>query len=170
MRPPTFDDVKDAADRLAGHAHRTPVLTQTRLDDDVGAEIHLKCENFQRIGAFKFRGAWNAMCRLDDEARGRGVVTHSSGNHGQAVALSGQLLGIKTTVVMPQNAPVRKRAATERYGATVVDYDPAVAKRENISAELAREHGYSLIPPFDHPHVIAGQGTAALELLADSGR
>jgi threonine dehydratase len=109
------------------------------------------------------------MCRLDDEARGRGVVTHSSGNHGQAVALSGQLLGIKTTVVMPQNAPVRKRAATERYGATVVDYDPAVAKRENISAELAREHGYSLIPPFDHPHVIAGQGTAALELLADSG-
>ena len=87
MELPTFDDVKDAADRLAGHAHRTPVLTQTRLDDDVGAEIHLKCENFQRIGAFKFRGAWNAMCRLDDEARGRGVVTHSSGNHGQAVAL-----------------------------------------------------------------------------------
>ena len=169
MELPTFDDVKDAADRLAGHAHRTPVLTQTRLDDDVGAEIHLKCENFQRIGAFKFRGAWNAMCQLDQEARGRGVVTHSSGNHGQAVALSGQLLGIKTTVVMPQNAPVRKRAATERYGATVVDYDPAVAKRENISAELAREHGYSLIPPFDHPHVIAGQGTAALELLADSG-
>ena len=169
MELPTCDDVKDAADRLAGHAHRTPVLTQPRLDDDVGAEIHLKCENFQRIGAFKFRGAWNAMCRLDHEARARGVVTHSSGNHGQAVALSGQLLGIQTTVVMPQNAPVRKRAATERYGATVVDYDPAVAKRENISAELAREHGYSLIPPFDHPHVIAGQGTAALELLADSG-
>ena len=96
MKLPTFDDVKDAADRLAGHAHRTPVLTQTRLDNDVAAEIHLKCENFQRIGAFKFRGAWNAMCRLDDEARGRGVVTHSSGNHGQAVALSGQLLGIKT--------------------------------------------------------------------------
>ena len=169
MELPTFDDVRGAADRLAGHARRTPVLIQTRLDDEVSAEIYLKCENFQRIGAFKFRGAWNAISQLDPEARNRGVVTHSSGNHGQAVALTGQLLGIQTTVVMPQDAPVRKREATERYGATVVDYDPAISKREDISAELAREHGYSLIPPFDHPHVIAGQGTVALELLTDSG-
>jgi len=105
MELPTFDDVRGAADRLAGHARRTPVLIQTRLDDEVSAEIYLKCENFQRIGAFKFRGAWNAISQLDPEARNRGVVTHSSGNHGQAVALTGQLLGIQTTVVMPQDAP-----------------------------------------------------------------
>ena len=123
MELPTFDDVRGAADRLAGHARRTPVLIQTRLDDEVSAEIYLKCENFQRIGAFKFRGAWNAISQLDPEARNCGVVTHSSGNHGQAVALTGQLLGIQTTVVMPQDAPVRKREATERYGATVVDYE-----------------------------------------------
>lgn len=166
---PDFSDVTAAAERLKEHALRTPVLGNTLLDEHIDGKAFLKCENFQRIGAFKFRGAWNAISQLTEDQRSRGVITHSSGNHGQAVALSGRLLGISTTVVMPRDAPLRKRAATESHGATIIDYDPATAKREVISAEQVETHGYTLIPPFDHPHVIAGQGTAALELLEQSG-
>ncbi len=166
---PNFGDVTAAARRLKGHARRTPMLCDTALDEHIDGEAFLKCENFQRIGAFKFRGAWNAISQLTEDQRTRGIITHSSGNHGQAVALSGRLLGITTTVVMPMDAPVRKRAATEDHGAMIIDYDPANAKREAISKDLVETHGYTLIPPFDHPHVIAGQGTAALELLDQSG-
>jgi len=159
-----FDQVKAAQKRIAGQAHVTPVMTSQTLNRTVNAEVFLKCENFQRMGAFKFRGAFNAMSQLTDEQKKRGVITHSSGNHAQAVALVGRLLGIQTTVVMPDNAPAVKRTATEQYGATVIDYDPDENTRENISAELVSEHGYALVPPYDHINIVAGQGTAALEL------
>ena len=162
-----FNNVKDASQRLKGNAHVTPVMTSRTLNDAVGAEVFLKCENFQRVGAFKFRGAYNAMSRLSDEQKKRGVITHSSGNHAQAIALVGNLLGVNTTVVMPNDAPAIKRAATEAYGASVVDYDPQQASREKISDELADEHGYTLIPPYDHLDIVAGQGTAALELIKE---
>jgi threo-3-hydroxy-L-aspartate ammonia-lyase len=163
---PTFRDVQSAAARLAGHAHVTPVVTSRSLDEACGARVFLKCENLQRVGAFKFRGAWNAMSRLSPDIRARGVLAYSSGNHAQAVALAGKLLGAPTTIVMPSTAPAIKRAATEAYGATVVPYDVRTESREAIAEELERERGLALIPPFDHPHVIAGQGTAALELHA----
>jgi threonine dehydratase len=159
-----FEMVKDAAARLRGVAHVTPVMTSRTLNDCLGAEVFLKCENFQRIGAFKFRGAYNAMSRLADEQRSRGVITFSSGNHAQAVARVGQLLGIQTTVVMPQDAPAIKRAATEAYGARVILYDPQHGSREAIAKELQQQHGYTMIPPFDHIDILAGQGTAAIEL------
>ena len=159
-----FNKVIDAKDRLKGNANVTPVMTSRTLNESVGAEVFLKCENFQRIGAFKFRGAYNAMSQLSDEQKQRGVITHSSGNHAQAVALVGKILGIDTTVVMPDNAPATKRTATEAYGARVVEYDPHKASREAICAELADEHGYTLVPPYDHLNIVAGQGTAALEL------
>jgi threonine dehydratase len=159
-----FEMVKDAADRLRGVANVTPVMTSRILNECLNAEVFLKCENFQRIGAFKFRGAYNAMARLADDERRRGVITFSSGNHAQAVALVGKLLGIATTVVMPQDAPAIKRAATEAYGATVILYDPEQSSREAIARELQQELGCTMIPPFDHLDVIAGQGTAALEL------
>ncbi|NTU49124.1 MAG: pyridoxal-phosphate dependent enzyme, partial [Syntrophobacteraceae bacterium] len=128
-----------------------------------------KCENFQRVGAFKFRGAFNAISQLTAEEKGRGVITYSSGNHAQAVALVGRILGVRTVVVMPENAPVGKRSATEGYGATVVTHDPEKTSREGMARELQARHGYTVIPPFDHPEVIAGQGTAALELLQEVG-
>jgi threonine dehydratase len=159
-----FDQVKAAQKRLAGHAHVTPVVTSRTLNRITGAEVFLKCENFQRMGAFKFRGAFNAMSRLTDEQKKRGVITHSSGNHAQAVALVGRLLGIQTTVVMPDNAPAVKRTATEQYGATVIDYNPLETTREKISEEILREHDYTLVPPYDHIDIVAGQATAALEL------
>jgi threonine dehydratase len=159
-----FDIVKAAQKRLAGHAHVTPVVTSRTLNEITGAEVYLKCENFQRMGAFKFRGAFNAMSQLTDEQKKCGVITHSSGNHAQAVALVGRLLGIQTTVVMPDNAPAVKRTATEQYGATVVDYNPAEASREKISQDLLSKHNYTLVPPYDHVNIVAGQGTAALEL------
>jgi threonine dehydratase len=159
-----FRLVKDACGRLQGVANVTPVMTSRTLNECFGAEIFLKCENFQRIGAFKFRGAYNAMSQLSAQQRRRGVLTFSSGNHAQAVALVGKLLGIRTTVVMPQDAPIIKRAATESYGATVVSYDPQERSREDIAREMERTHGYTLIPPYDHLDVVAGQGTAALEL------
>ena len=159
-----FDQVKAAQKRMEGQAHVTPVATSRTLNTKTGAEVFLKCENFQRMGAFKFRGAFNAMSQLTDEQKKRGVITHSSGNHAQAVALVGRLLGIQTTVVMPDNAPAVKRTATEQYGATVIDYNPDENTRENISAELVSEHGYTLVPPYDHINIVAGQGTAALEL------
>jgi threonine dehydratase len=161
--------VKDAAARLDGVAHVTPVMTSRTLNECLGAEIFLKCENLQRIGAFKFRGAYNAMSRLSAAERARGVLTFSSGNHAQAVALTGRLLGIATTVVMPQDAPRIKREATEAYGARVIAYDPAGSSREAIARELAEQQGFTVIPPYDHLDVVAGQGTAALELCKQAG-
>ena len=164
---PTFPDVLAAHKRLAGHALRTPTLSSPAINQHLDLSLFFKCENLQRIGAFKFRGAWNAMSQLTESARQKGVVTHSSGNHAQAIALCCKLLDIPTTVVMPNNAPRFKRNATAAHGATIIDYDPADKRREEISANLAKTHGYTLVPPFDHPHVIAGQGTAALEMLED---
>lgn len=159
-----FADIQAAAQRLAGVAHRTPVITSRTLNEAVGAEVFLKCENLQRMGAFKFRGAYNAMSQLSPAERQRGVISYSSGNHAQAIALCGQLLGVRTIIVMPDNAPQTKRAATEGYGAQVVAYNPAESDRKQLAEDLAAQHGYTIIPPYDHPHVIAGQGTAALEL------
>jgi threonine dehydratase len=156
--------VKAAQKRLQGHAHVTPIMTSRTLNQLTGAEIFLKCENFQRMGAFKFRGAYNAMSRLTGSQKKHGVITHSSGNHAQAVALVGRLLEIKTVVVMPDDAPVIKRAATEAYGASVIGYDPGETSREKVSLDLANRHGYTLVPPYDHIDIVAGQGTAALEL------
>lgn len=164
-----FADVQSAADRLAGIAHVTPVVTSRTLDERVGARVFLKCENHQRIGAFKFRGAYNAVSRLGEEERRRGVITYSSGNHAQAVALACRLLGVEAVVVMPDNAPASKRAATEGYGARVVPYKPAEEDRRQVAEALAAEHGHTIIPPYDHPHVIAGQGTAAAELVDQVG-
>jgi threonine dehydratase len=165
----SYDDVVDAARRLEGFAHQTPVLTSRTLDGRLGAHAFLKAENLQRGGAFKFRGAYNAMSRLSAETRGRGVIAYSSGNHAQAVALAGRLLGIPITVVMPKDAPRAKRAATEGYGARVIDYDPATHRREDVAREVQERDGLYLIPPFDHPDVIAGQGTAARELFERVG-
>lgn len=166
---PSADDVRAAAGRLRGQANRTPVMSSRTLDEMTGARVFLKCESFQRGGAFKFRGAFNAVSLLSDEERARGVLTYSSGNHAQAVALSGRLLGVKTVVVMPQDAPAPKIAGTRGYGAEVVLYDRAGRTREEIAAELQRERGMTIVPPYDHPDVIAGQGTAALEMIEETG-
>jgi threonine dehydratase len=165
----TFDDVRAAAERLRGVAHRTPVVTSRTLDERVGARVFLKAENLQRMGAFKFRGAYNAVARLDPETRARGVVAFSSGNHAQAVALAAKLHGIPATIVMPEDAPVSKLAATRGYGAKVVLYDRYGEDRHAIGSRIAAEQGATLIPPYDHPDVVAGQGTAALELLEEVG-
>jgi len=159
-----FDLVIAAQKRIAGHAHVTPVMTSRTLNDLAGAQIFLKCENFQRMGAFKFRGAYNAMSQLGAEQKKRGVITYSSGNHAQAAALVGRMLGIRTVVVMPDDAPATKRAATEGYGAEVVEYDPEKTTREAVCRNLETRHGYTLVPPFDHIDIVAGQGTAAKEL------
>lgn len=164
-----FEHVREAAERLEGQANRTPVMTSRTLDARVGAHVFLKCENFQRVGAFKFRGAFNAISKLDPEQRARGVLTYSSGNHAQAVALVGRLLSVETVVVMPDNAPSIKRAATEAYGARVVEYDPEQTTRERVAASLQAEHGYILIPPYDHLDIVAGQGTVALEFFDQVG-
>jgi len=166
---PTYDDVKAAAARLHGHAHRTPVLTSRQADAMLGARVFFKCENFQRMGAFKFRGAFNALSKFDAAQRKAGVVAFSSGNHAQAIALSAQLLGIPATIVMPRDAPAAKVAATKGYGGDVVLYDRYTEDREAISRRLSEERGMTLIPPFDHPDVIAGQGTAADELFEEVG-
>jgi threo-3-hydroxy-L-aspartate ammonia-lyase len=165
----TYDDVAAAADRLAGKAHRTPVATSRTLDERLGARVFLKCENLQRMGAFKFRGAYNAIAQIPEGDRARGVVAYSSGNHAQAVALASRLLGTSATIVMPKDAPAAKLRATEGYGARVVRYDPATESREAIAAAINAETKATLIPPFDHPHVIAGQGTAARELIDEAG-
>ncbi len=166
---PGYDDVVAAAARLEGHAHRTPVLTSRTMDAELGAQVFFKCENFQRMGAFKFRGAFNALSRFDAAQRKAGVVTFSSGNHAQAIALSARLLGMPATIVMPHDAPAAKRAATEGYGGKVVVYDRYTEDREQIGRDLAEKHGYTMIPPYDHPDVLAGQGTAAKELLEETG-
>jgi threonine dehydratase len=168
--PVTYEDIEGAAERLEGVAHRTPVATSRLFDELTGAQAFFKCENLQRMGAFKFRGAYNALSRLDADARGRGVVAFSSGNHAQAVALAGQLLGIARVIVMPADAPAVKVAATRAYGAQVVFYDrDAGQSREDVAQRIAKEKGSTVIPPFDHAHVIAGQGTAAKELIEDVG-
>jgi threonine dehydratase len=168
--PVTYDDVAAAAARLEGVAHRTPVATSRLFDELTGAQAFFKCENLQRMGAFKFRGAYNALSQLDADARRRGVVAFSSGNHAQAVALAGQLLGVPRVIVMPADAPAVKVAATRAYGAEVVFYDRAAGQsREDVAAKIAKERGSVLVPPFDHAHVIAGQGTAAKELIEDIG-
>lgn len=167
--PITIDDVRDAAARLEGVAHRTPVLRSRTLDALAGAEVHVKCENFQRVGAFKFRGAYNAASRLTPGQLARGIATYSSGNHAQAVALAAKELGTTAVIVMPEDAPPSKRAATQGYGAEIVTYDRYTGDREAIAEALAAERGLTLIPPYEHPHVMAGQGTAALELLEETG-
>lgn len=167
---PVFDDVIAAAARIKGQAHRTPVMTSRTINDALGAEIFFKCENLQRMGAFKFRGAFNALSKFDEKQRHAGVVTFSSGNHAQAIALSARLLGIPATIVMPHDAPAAKVAATRGYGGKVVIYDRYKEDREQIGRDLAEKHGLTLIPPYDHPDVIAGQGTAALELFEEVGK
>ena len=166
---PTFADVESAARQIAGVAHRTPVATSRAVNARTGADVHFKCENLQRGGAFKFRGAYNALSRFDAAARARGVVTFSSGNHAQAIALAGQVLDIPRVIVMPSDAPAVKRRATEGYGGEVVLYDRDREDREAIGRRLAGERGLTLIPPYDHPHIIAGQGTAARELFEEAG-
>jgi threonine dehydratase len=165
----TFEDVLAAARRIAGVARVTPVMTSRSLDERLGARVILKCENLQRAGAFKFRGAYNAISKLDEGERARGILAYSSGNHAQAVALASRLLGAKATVVMPADASAAKRKATEGYGARVVAYDRAREDREEVARKLQADGNPVLIPPFDHPDVVAGQGTSALELFEEAG-
>lgn len=167
--PPTYEDVLAAARRLDGHAHRTPVMTSRTMNSETGAQIFFKCENLQRMGAFKFRGAFNALSKFDARQRQAGVVTFSSGNHAQAIALSGALLNIPATIIMPNDAPAAKMAATRGYGGKVITYDRYTEDREKIGNDLAQQYGLTLIPPYDHPDVISGQGTAAKELIEEVG-
>ena len=169
MQLPTYDDVMAAAGRLEGQAHRTPVLRSATADARWGAQFFFKCENFQRMGAFKFRGAFNALSKFDAEQRRAGAIAFSSGNHAQAMALSARLLDLPVLIVMPQDAPAAKLAATRGYGAEVVLYDRFKDDREALTQRIAAERGMTLIPPYDHPDVIAGQGTAAKELLEETG-
>ncbi|MBW4794976.1 threo-3-hydroxy-L-aspartate ammonia-lyase [Pseudomonas tolaasii] len=169
MQSSTYQDVIDAAQRLEGFAHTTPVFTSRTLDAETGAQVFIKCENLQRAGSFKFRGAFNALSRFDAQQRKAGVVAFSSGNHAQGIALAANLLGMPATIVMPTDAPAAKVAATRGYGASVVLYDRFTEDREQIGRTLAVEHGMTLIPPYDHPHILAGQGTAAKELLEFTG-
>jgi threonine dehydratase len=164
----TYDDVAAAHERIKGAARRTPVLTSSTADALIGGKLFFKCENLQRMGAFKFRGAYNALSQLNAEERRRGVLAFSSGNHAQAIALAGKLLGIKTLIVMPENAPRVKLEATRGYGAEVVTYRKD-EDREGVAARVAKERGMVTIPPFNHPHIVAGQGTAAKELIEETG-
>lgn len=166
---PTYEDVTKASATLKGVAHRTPVMTSATADRMTGARVFFKCDNLQRMGAFKFRGAYNAIANLTPEQRKAGVLTFSSGNHAQAIALAGKLLGVATTIIMPEDAPAAKKAATQEYGATVVSYDRYKENRDDIARDMQKKTGMSLIPPYDHLHVIAGQGTAAKELFEDVG-
>jgi threonine dehydratase len=163
--PISFNDILSASDVLSGKANKTPVITSRTLDAMTGATVFVKCENFQRTGAFKFRGAYNAMSRMQESDKERGVLTYSSGNHAQAIALAGRLLNVNTTIIMPDDAPAIKKAATEGYGARVITYDKHETTREELAAEIAQQHGMTIIPPYDHPHVVAGQGTVGLELM-----
>jgi len=166
---PRFQDVQAAAERLKGVVHRTPVLTSQTLNGRLDAEIYFKCENLQRIGAFKFRGAYNAIAQLDGTQRKAGVVTYSSGNHGQAIARAASALGVTATIIMPHDAPKAKRNAAASYGARIITYDRLKEQRELVAQEWVEKENLTLIPPFDHPDVIAGQGTAAMELFEDVG-
>jgi threonine dehydratase len=165
----TYEDVAAAAGRIEGHAHRTPVLRSTTADALLKAELFFKCENFQRMGAFKFRGAFNALSKFTPEQRRAGVIAFSSGNHAQAIALSARLLGIPAVILMPLDAPPAKLDATRGYGAEVITFDRYKQDREALTRQVAAERGMTLIPPFDHADVIAGQGTAAKELFDEVG-
>ncbi|AMW83539.1 Threonine dehydratase, catabolic [Pseudomonas yamanorum] len=169
MQLSSYQDVINAAERLEGFANRTPVFTSRTLDAETGAQVFIKCENLQRTGSFKFRGALNALSRFDEQQRKAGVVAFSSGNHAQGIALAARLLQMPATIVMPTDAPAAKVAATREYGATVVFYDRITEDREQIGRTLAEQHGMTLIPSYDHPDVLAGQGTAAKELLEFTG-
>ncbi|KLN55768.1 threo-3-hydroxy-L-aspartate ammonia-lyase [Variovorax paradoxus] len=169
MQLPTYDDVIAAAARLEGHAHRTPVLRSQTADERWGARFFFKCENFQRMGAFKFRGAFNALSKFDAAQRKGGVIAFSSGNHAQAIALSARLLSMPAVIVMPKDAPAAKVAATQGYGAEVVTYDRFAEDREALTKRLAQERGMTMIPPYDHPDVLTGQGTAVKELIEETG-
>lgn len=166
---PTFADVESAARQIAGFAHKTPVFTSTTMNRLTGAELYFKCENFQRMGAFKFRGGYNALSRFTAEQKARGVIAFSSGNHAQAVALAAQLLGMPATILMPEDAPEAKLAATRGYGARVVTFNRYTEDRFALTRQLAEESGQTIIPPYDHPDIIAGQGTAAKELFDEVG-
>jgi threonine dehydratase len=166
--PVSYPDVAAAHERIRPHAHRTPVLTSRTIDGLTGATVYFKCETFQRMGAFKFRGAYNALAQLPEAQRRRGVVAFSSGNHAQAVALASRMLGVAAVIVMPEDAPRVKLEATRGYGAEIVTYGKGEA-REALAARLVKERGLALVPPFDHPHIVAGQGTAAKELIEDTG-
>ena len=170
----SFNDIRAAAVRLDGIAHRTPARTSRTANERTGAELFFKCENFQRMGAFKFRGGYNALVQFTPEQKQRGVLAFSSGNHAQAIALSAKLLGMPSVIVMPKDSPTAKLAATRGYqtgvkGSEVVLFDRFAESREEIGAKIAAERGMTVIPPYDHPHVMAGQGTAALELIEDVG-
>lgn len=167
--PVTYVDLVMAAQRLAGQANLTPVMTSRTVDQLTSAEVFFKCENFQRTGSFKFRGAFNALAQLSEAEKQRGVLTYSSGNHAQAIALAGHLLGIATTVIMPQDAPAVKRTATAGYGATIIPYDRHQTTREQLAATIAQTQGLTIIPPYDYGPVVAGQGTATKELLEAVG-
>lgn len=165
-----FERIKSASRRLNGIAHKTPVLTSSTLNQKLNAEVLFKCENFQRVGAFKFRGAYNSISQLTNNQKANGVLAYSSGNHAQAIACVGKLLGVETTIVMPIDAPEIKLAATKGYGATVIQYNPETQTRESVAAEFLKEKSLTLIPPFNHHDVIAGQGTAAYEFLNEVGK
>lgn len=167
--PLTYADIEAAAQCLTGIAHLVPVFTSSTVNQRTQAQVFFKCENFQRTGSFKFRGAYNALSRLSIQQKQRGVLTFSSGNHAQAIALSGQLLGIPTTIVMPDDAPVVKQTATRSYGADIIFYSRQQTQREELAQRIATERGLTLIPPYDHPHIIAGQGTTAKELIESVG-
>jgi threo-3-hydroxy-L-aspartate ammonia-lyase len=169
ISPPTYSDVVAAAQRLEGYAHKTPVLTSRFADEMSGAKVYFKAENLQRMGAFKFRGGFNSLAKFSTEQKAKGVVAFSSGNHAQAIALSARILGMPAVIVMPQDAPAAKIAATKGYGAEVVLFDRYTEDREAIGKHLARTRGLTLIPPFDHADVISGQGTAAKELIEEVG-
>lgn len=167
--PVTYQNIEAAAATLHNRANQTPVMTSRSVNDRTRCQVFFKCENFQRTGSFKFRGAFNALANLSPEQKQRGILTYSSGNHAQAIALAGKLLGIPTTIVMPQDAPTVKLTATQGYGAEVILYDRAETTREALAKQLANERGSTIIPPFDHPDVIAGQGTTAKELFETAG-
>jgi threonine dehydratase len=166
---PTYEDVAAAARRIEGAAHRTPVLRSTTADALAGAQLFFKCENFQRMGAFKFRGAFNALAKFSPEQKRAGVIAFSSGNHAQAIALAARLLGMPAVILMPLDAPEAKLAATRGYGAEVITFDRYKVDREALTQEVAAQRGMTLIPPFDHPDVISGQGTAVKELVEEIG-
>ncbi len=165
----SYDDVVAASHRIRNVAHRTPVLTSNTADEMTGAQLFFKCENFQRMGAFKFRGAYNALAQFSPEQRAKGVIAFSSGNHAQGIALAAKVLGMRAVIIMPTDAPNAKMVATKAYGGEVILYDRYSEDREEIGRRMAEEQGLTLIPPFDHPHIMAGQGTAALELIEDVG-
>ncbi|MBI6527867.1 threo-3-hydroxy-L-aspartate ammonia-lyase [Proteus vulgaris] len=166
---PTYKDVAEAHQRIFPYLNKTPVLTSRTINELTGAQFYFKCENFQRMGAFKFRGAMNALSQFTTEQRKNGVVTFSSGNHAQAIALSAKLLGIPATIIMPEDAPKAKIEATKSYGGRVITYNRYTEDREEIGQQLAQKEGLTLIPPYDHPHIIAGQGTVAKELFNEVG-